>query len=354
MFTQAAQRLVATAREPSSTEADFKAAVQEFINAGNQAQLAEANEALAIVAELIELENLERGGFVALVCGAMVERGCDPAPLARPLGARLRPLLERSVRFAEACKAQMPKPEGEDHDPQAAFEQVRARLSPALPEESAAWQALEQFWRPTIVLFSLNPVARNAARGLREPASKIADLHEGAHWLQLMLSVLDNEPILAIEPATLLGIEGRISGVVDNFQLNTLLMDGFPRPGFLSRRRVSRRVAEVARGNGPQQTGDVVTAVWNLHTWKAIEPGLKLPDPNDYGGSASWIWNEGSPEDIPVLEGRRVILIGPASYPRSWTSQRMFDKLPAKLECEKKLTKEESKAWLEKMLAAKT
>jgi hypothetical protein len=159
---------------------------------------------------------------------------------------------------------------------------------------------------------------------------------------------------LAIEPQTTLGILGRISGVVDNFQLNVLLMDGFPKSGFLARRRVPQRVADVARGVGPQQTDDTVTGCWNLYTWKAIEPGFKLPDPKDYAASAHWIWNEGSPEDIPVFQGRRIILLGPASYPRSWQSLRMFDKLPAKLECERKLTKSESTDWLQRMVAAKS
>jgi hypothetical protein len=136
---------------------------------------------------------------------------------------------------------------------------------------------------------------------------------------------------LAIEPKTMLGILGRISGVVDNFQLNVLLMDGFPLSGWFASRRAPKRVAEVAKGKGPQQTDDIVTGVWNLYTWRPIQPGSTLPDPNDYGGSATWIWNEGAPEDIPVFEGRRVILLGPATYPRNWQSQRMFARLPAQL-----------------------
>src|SRR2546423_1566882 len=83
-------------------------------------------------------------------------------------------------------------------------------------------------------------------------------------------AVLDNESIVAIEPATMLGVLGRISGVVDNFQLNVLLMDGFPKSGFFARRRVPQRVADVARGVGPQQTNEMVTSVWNLYTWQAI------------------------------------------------------------------------------------
>jgi hypothetical protein len=144
-----------------------------------------------------------------------------------------------------------------------------------------------------------------------------------------------------------------MSGVVENFQLNVLLMDVFPRSGFLARRRVSKQVADIARGLGPQQSDDTVTGVWNLYTYQAIGLDLTLPSPSDYNASACWVWNEGSPEDIPVFEEHRVILLGPASYSRSWRSQRMFDKLPASLDIERQLSKNEAKDWLKRMATAK-
>src|SRR5262249_38470049 len=104
---------------------------------------------------------------------------------------------------------------------------------------------------------------------------------------------------------------------------------------------------------GPQQTDEYITGVWNLYTWEAIQPGLRLPDPNDLGPNNHWSWNEGVPADIPVFEGRRIILLGPRSYPRSWRSQRTFGLLRAKRECQRKLTKDEVHAWLGRMLTAR-
>ena len=94
-------------------------------------------------------------------------------------------------------------------------------------------------------------------------------------------------------------------------------------------------------------------SAFNMPAWQAIQPGLTLPDPNDYGGSANWVWNEGIPEDIPVFEGRRVVLLGPRSYPRSWRAQRTFNLLPAELAIERRLTAAEARDWLQRMLAAK-
>ena len=51
-----------------------------------------------------------------------------------------------------------------------------------------------------------------------------------------------------------------MSGIVENFQLDTLLMDEFPRDA----PRVSKDAVAVARGSGPQQIDETVTGVWNL------------------------------------------------------------------------------------------
>jgi hypothetical protein len=353
MLTQATEYLIAAARDASSSEADFKTAVQAFCDAVGCSSLEETNEALATLAGLFDLENLSRAGFLALLCGAYVERGCDPLAIARPLTERLHTLLESAVLLTETCLAQMAMSPDEDQDRADVFESVRRRVASTMPQHSAAWDALTQFWPPAIAVFSASAKARIAAHGQRDLAAKIADNHEAGHWLRLMLSVLDDEPFLVIEPATKLGIFARISGVVDNFQLNVLLMDGFPSSDPAAGRRVSQRVADVARGIGPQRTEDGVRGVWNLYTWKAVVAGGNLPDPRDYGAKDCWIWNEGIPEDIPVFEGRRVVLLGPTSYVRTWQSQRMFARLPATLNLERKLTKGEVADWLQRMVVAR-
>jgi hypothetical protein len=67
--------------------------------------------------------------------------------------------------------------------------------------------------------------------------------------------------------------------------------------------------------------------------------------------SHTWIWNEGMPADIPVLDGHRVLLLGPASYSRQWKAQRMFLKLPARLTADL-LSEDDVARWLERIEAA--
>ncbi len=107
-----------------------------------------------------------------------------------------------------------------------------------------------------------------------EIAEEIEDVHEAAGWLRAMLSVLHEEPYIAIEPASRTGVVGQMSGIVENFQLNTLLMDEFPR----DEPRVSKAAVEVARGSGPQQIDEDVTGVWNLFTFGALDgPRRRCP-----------------------------------------------------------------------------
>jgi hypothetical protein len=353
MSNSATDRLIATVRDVAATDAEIRAAAQAFFDAVRQVPDDTVSDAMRKLGSHFNLDDPARGAFLALVCGSLVEIGHDPSTIAGPLIDRLGPLLESSAALADACSARMPESGDEDHDASEEFEKVRECVARTMPAENAAWEALERFWPPALAVLSVSPSARAAARHLCETAARIADYHVAGHWLRLLLTVLDDEPILVIEPETKLGILARISGVVENFQLHVLLMDAFPQSRLLAPRRVSQRVADVARGFGPQQTEDTVIGAWNLYSWRAIDAGFRLPDPKDYKSSTGWIWGEGVPEDIPVFEGRRVILLGPASYQRSWGSQRTFDKLLAKLECERTLTQSEVAGWLERMVAAK-
>ena len=353
MLTDATETLLATARTASSTDADLNAAAQGFFDAIQSASLEEANVAMQTLSNYFNLEDASRAAFLALVCGCLVEDGCDPLAIARPLTERISLLLEASAVLVDACMAQIPESDQEDADSLEVFEKTRERVALTFPEENAAWEALEKFWRPAIAVFSVSAEARAAARPLWDWAAKLSDYHNGGYWLELMLRVLDNEPILAIEPQTNLGILGRISGIVDNFQLHVFLMDKFPQSGSFARRCVSQQVADVAYGDGPQQTEDTVIGVWNMYAWEAIESGLTLPDARDFSSSDFWIWGEGTPQDIPVFDGRRAVLLGSASYRRSWRSQRMFANLRANLEIERELTEDEIYGWLQRMVAAK-
>ena len=199
-----------------------------------------------------------------------------------------------------------------------------------------------------MAVFSLNLVTRKLAKRELPDMTALADTHTGAAWLWKLLQVLDDEPMVVIDPKKRTGIVGRMNGIAENFQLNILLMDVFPR-GWFSRRRVSKAATNVARGIGPQQTNETIIGVWNLCTADALRPNHTLSEFNDAKGGSTWIWNEGIPADIPVAFGHRVILLGPASYVRGWGSQRAFNRLHADISNIRKLSTSEVTTWLDRL-----
>ena len=179
---------------------------------------------------------------------------------------------------------------------------------------------LESRWREVIVLCAEDPAARAELRDLR---AQLGEASDGEYWVGVMLGVLHEEPFVALEPEQRRGIVGAMSGVADNFQLHTLLMDAFG--------LATVNAAAVALGDGPQQTEESIVGAWDMC---------------DHVGD--WIWGEGVPADIPVLDGHRVIVLRPPSYSRTWQSQRTFDVLAAGLSA-RPLEPGEYQEWLARL-----
>ena len=93
-----------------------------------------------------------------------------------------------------------------------------------------------------------------------------------------------------------------------------------------------------------------MTSHWNLFNWEALGEHGALPSGME--GSSHWIWNEGTPGDISVFDGFRVVLIGEPLYERSWSASRAFAALSARIQVEHVLTLGETVAWLSRLSAA--
>jgi hypothetical protein len=317
----------------------------------------ESAAALVKLSEGLELPDTENAEIAARVLGAMIEAGHAPQPARGPMLDCLRRILPLCNALADVVRPQVGEPPPGMSEYAAgkwvsrrANEALR-RASAKLPEESDAWERLQAIWPGAIALLSADPEGRAEGADLLPGLDGLQDVHEAAGWLTAMLSVVHEAPFVAIEPATGVGISGRMSGIVDNFQLNVLLMDDVPWTGS---RRVSRAAAATARGEGPQQTKENVEGFWDLYSYAALAPDGTLPIPGDDDDAAAdetLIWDEGMPAHIPVLDGHHVILLAPTAYERSWRAQRMFANLPATLERE--ILDEDAVAdWLQRIGAA--
>lgn len=346
------QQLLATLARPRATEAQLQTAVSDFYRSMSSATEGQIQAAVGQLATALDFDNLTHAGHAAMVLGALIYQGYDPTPAIEPLIGRLHYLLTMCARLVAAVERELDKTAGSmDREEEDSFAQTLCALAPQRPIEMAAWQALSEFfYLPGVELFCRSLAAHGAGQDLQELTKPIAHYHPGAHWLDRILSVLFNEPLLVIEPATQLGFEGTMSGIVDNFQLHTLLMDMFPsrQPW---RQRVSQTAVDIAMGKGGQCDPSAIVGAWNLYNWYALDADLMLPAATDRSSSHCWIWGEGCPTDIAVFSGFRVVLLGTLSYKCSFNVQRAFANLPASITCDRLLSSQEVSAWLALMAA---
>jgi hypothetical protein len=319
----------------------------------SQASQDVVRETISDLAAALALDNLTHSGRVAMIICGLSHQGYDLTPTIAPLINKLDYLLTASGRVLVAAELASGAA-SDDPDNAELIDRMLTEISASSPVESAAWDALEEFfYLPGVTLFCHHLQARVAAQPLRELTKPIEHYHSGAHWLDRILSVLSNEPILVIEPSTKLGFTGKMSGISGNFQLHTLLMDIFPHQHpWQIRRRVSKKAVDIAMGKGAQcDPRNTIVGTWNMYDWQAIQPNLKLPDPANYEHTHNWIWGEGCPADIPVFSGFRVILLVTPSYKRGFGAQRDFANLPANITRDRLLNREEVTAWLSRMAA---
>jgi hypothetical protein len=351
-IAQAARFLIAGLKTGALEEPQIDKLVRAVGATQRGATPEESAAALVKLSEGLELPDTANAEIAARVLGAMIEAGHDPLPAREPMLTCLRRVLPLCNELADVVRPQVDEPPPGMSEYAAGKWVVRRanealrRASATMPEASEAWERLQAIWPGAIAVLSADPEGRAAGADLLDEVGRLQDVHEAAGWLTAMLSVVHEAPFVAIEPATGIGIKGRMSGVVDNFQLNVLLMDAVPWTG---KRRVSRAAVATARGEGPQQTKEIVEGCWDLYSYAALEPGGTLPEPtDDEEVDETLIWDEGMPAHIPVLDGHHVILLAPTAYERSWRAQRMFASLPAALEREV-LDEDEVERWLAKI-----
>ena len=185
-------------------------------------------------------------------------------------------------------------------------------------------------------------------------ADEAANAHRS--FLAGMLQVLDDESLLVLHIAQAKGYEvRRIGGISDNFQLHALLagsLIGSPAEGWLEGNRPDPQT--IAECRNARMTGKpgIVHGSFNLFNWTAMKPDGSLPTGQGQDTAKHWIWNEGWPAEIAPFEGRRVVLLGPPPYDRSWNSGRQFSGMFAEMTVERKLASSEVHDWRKRLAAA--
>lgn len=339
-------RYAEAAARPETSSHDLGHLADEILSAIDGPADAAIPTILSALAPIIGTAAPDVMSLTSHMVGYLCERGADPGPAADPFVDRFKKTVVSAYELfgAIAVRVSMPATDGShprtasgERDIYAEEDAARVALASEMPEQAASWDLLTSLLGASTAIFGTSQAARHGAQSTLGLLQAMRQSHEAAGWLCEILRVLDEERYVAIEPATGRGIRGRFSGLADNFQLNVLIMNAFPKAEG-EQDRVSQSAVDVSLGRGPQGTEETITGAWNLYEWPALGRDGALPPPHGQVGTTHWIWNEGVPADIPAFGGERVIVLGPPSYGRTWRSQRAFAFLQGSLTVDQTLS----------------
>ncbi|MFJ3230777.1 hypothetical protein [Streptomyces sp. NPDC086787] len=306
-------------RDADGTERAFAALHRRFGEASGPEIAGAAPRLAALLADVPPGPR----GTIAVVVGACVERGADPVPCAPYLFTELAETLadvgEFCERWEETGGGDFLDPEDDQAGP-ALFERVG-------PEAALAWLTLPQWEMACLALLGHAAVRTALSGALRHRLLRAlrgvaeASGHE-FKCLAYALLVLDDEPLTVLHRPTGTGFALRMDGIGDNFQLHTLLADVLVGGGHISGRAPSAEEVAVCRDRPGQ-----------VHTTGSFN--LVTP-------TGEWVWNEGTPADIPLVDGVRLLVLDPPPYERSWPAGRFFPTMTGDLRLERVLGPEEA------------
>ncbi|GAB2865046.1 hypothetical protein [Lentzea nigeriaca] len=182
-------------------------------------------------------------------------------------------------------------------------------------------------WQPALLL----PLQDEDVRLALPHRDRLLAAVPADSWLSGLLQVLDLEQLLVLHPLSGKGFEVTIGGIGDNFQLHTLL--------------AYRLIPLHIPGEPPSLSWVEAASVGpDLEPAGGIQGQFELSD-----AFGETIWNEGRPSDIPLLDDRRVIVLSPPRYQRSWNAGRLYPMMTPMVDVTRELPPDEAASWLAKV-----
>jgi hypothetical protein len=321
--------------------AAFQPAVVAIWKAAQDAPKPELDQALGRCCAILREVPLGMGSQLAVLCGALVELGAQPDPLIGPVADGVAAGLRHADGFRaawHAAKAGEELPDPEEGQIEAAVQAIEPVAGEEAYSLAEGWYALGAWVMPATTLLQQSKDVRAAfprRAELVDIAGRLLDDRADLDCLIGLLELLDDETLIVLHRATSRGYQVKINGVGDNFQLHTLLMGALSGPveeGLLGDLKVDPRWIAVATDAPMERFEGTVAGRFNLV--------------DAYG---KWIWNEGKPADIPLLEGVRVVVLDPPPYVRGWSNIRKFPMLAGTLTVERPLSPREATSWMAKV-----
>lgn len=318
-------------RDDDAQERELARVSAEFADASYD----EVEVAAVLMADVLSAVPPGRDAVAAVMIGACVERGADPASCVEPVLFRAQLALEGAAEFCRVWQVA----EGEDY-PEPTGEAPPDELYAPFggPDDPAARAAVHGWW--TVSLWQSAVVAVLNRKEIRKAvlprpdffraAREVAQASGAGAFLSAVLGVLDDEPLVVLHRPSRQGFVFTMSGIADNFQLHTLLAERLVTPGHVPGVAPSTEAVRACLGQSPDDP-------WAYEAAGSFN--LVAPD-------GSWIWNEGAPHDIPVVDGARLLVLDPPPYERSWSGVRPFAGMAAELVLERRLSEDGFARWM--------
>jgi hypothetical protein len=254
----------------------------------------------------------------------------DPAFAALPRLARLRDAL--AVRTPPPRPARWAEPPVFFFDPARQAQLEAARRPVAEPDRFAALSALIAAELPGLFASVEVRRAARAVAGLWEATAALAPRLPAAKDLADLLAVVDDEPVLVIDPATRTGFRLFVRGVADADQFQLLFLDAVVGEGWLSGPPLPARFRDACRDADPVIPAGVpmVAEV----RFQFLRPSAVRPDgsvPGGFRGSDHWLWGHQALSGVPRVDGERVLLLCEPAFRQTWEVERRFPAMPAEV-----------------------
>ncbi|WP_242885158.1 hypothetical protein [Actinomadura litoris] len=310
-----------------------------------EADTAERTQALAVLAPVLADVALGEGPDLAILAGGLMDLGADPGAALEALTARVAECLELAARFPalwdSAGGAELPSPEDNAQVP-VVLDRLNAdpdglALSPVKAGHATeAWFTAATWAQGLLVPLQHREVRDSLPNRerLTAAAETASGLLPAASWVNGLLRVLDDETLIVLHRPTGSGYRLTIGGIGDNFQLHTLLAATLIGGGHIDGTPPDPEWVAAATDGQPRPVG-------------GIEGRFNLVD-----GHGEWIWNEGRPADIPLLDGHRVIVLDPPPYPRAWDTGRVYPLMRPTITLDHVLTPDEAAGWTARIAPA--
>ncbi|MFT4666380.1 MAG: hypothetical protein ACI9XB_003345 [Gammaproteobacteria bacterium] len=295
----------------------------------------EVGKSMKHLSELFSFDNIENGSIASLVCGSLIENGYPAKYITDDYIKFFNSGIKNSLPFIEVCETEIRKKNDEDYDDEI-IEKTKGTFKSKFAKAIHCLEALDSYYPCGISIFSSEKSEFEKGKNSLSGISKYIKYNEAIHWMSKLFEVLFDEPIIAIDLNTKKGIRGKISGIVDNFQLQVLLM-GLPELN--NKVSIHNRLLDVVKGLDVQQLDKSVSGKWNMLNWECLKN--KENNTSNYNDSNYWIWSEGIPDDISKFKEYRVVLLDKPSYSRGISIQRTFKNLKAGIKVEETLDKDQ-------------